>query len=269
MLLRLSSVAALVTGLGSALLMAAAVSAGAAMPHAELAYVSYHDFQSDIMVYDAARSVGHNLTRTRAYELNPVWSPDGNRIAFVSDREFGLHIFVMDADGRNVRRLTPSGRAYEAPRWSADGTRLAFVARGPGGVSVYTVLADGTGFEQVSGQTTDPGSIMLELDLDAPAASGPQSPASTAVLKVTFIEHAGWGLMLSAVDGEPGSLLALLGRNYGETLSLSWSPDGQQIAYLSSSDGQTDLYIIAPIPGSPAQRVTDTTAYESSPVWRP
>ncbi|MBL8145557.1 MAG: PD40 domain-containing protein [Anaerolineae bacterium] len=269
MLLRLTVWGGLIAGLAGALLMGMAVSAGALMPRTELVYVSYHDTQSDLIAYDAARSLGHNLTRSRAYELSPVWSPDGSQIAFVSDRAAGLHIYVMDAGGRNIRRLTPPGRAFEAPRWSADGARLAFVARGSAGVDIFTVNADGSGFEQVSGQTTDPGSIMLELGLDTPAASGPQSPSGEGLLSVDFVEHIGWALVLSEANGEPGVLLASLGRNFGETAALSWSPDGQRIAYLSSTDGQVDLYIIAPVPGSHPQRVTHNRAYESSPVWRP
>ncbi|MFN8379142.1 MAG: hypothetical protein U0452_10775 [Anaerolineae bacterium] len=269
MLLVLSTTTTLVAGLAGMLLMAIAISAGPLMPRAELAFVSYHDAQSDIVVYDATRDLRHNLTHSRAYELTPAWSPDGEQIAFVSDRAAGLHIYVMDAYGGHLRRLTPPGRAYEAPRWSADGTRLAFIARGSAGADVFIINADGTGFEQVSGETTDPGSIMLELGLDTPAASGPQSPAGARFLNVDFVEHTGWALMISQSAGAPGELLAPLGRNFGEIFALSWSPDGQRIAYLSSSDGQVDVYTIAPEPGSIPQRVTRTPAYESSPVWRP
>lgn len=269
MLLRLSAMTVLAAGLTGALLMAMAVSAGPLMARTELVYVSYHDTQSDLIAYDAARSVGHNLTRSRAYDLSPVWSPDGSQIAFVSDRAAGLQIFVMDAGGRNIRRLTPPGRAFEAPRWSADGARLAFVARGSAGVDVFTVNADGSGFEQVSGQTTDPGGIMLELGLDTPAVAGPESPSGESLLSVDFVEHIGWALVLSVTNGEAGVTLASLGRNFGEAAALSWSPDGQRIAYLSSTDGQVDLYIIAPVPGSQPQRITHNRAYESSPVWRP
>jgi TolB protein len=269
MLLRLSGLLAIFGVLLGMALMLGATAAAARLPRHELAFVGYHGAQSDLFLFDATRAILRNLTRSTGYDLSPAWSPDGQSIAFISDRELGLHVYVMDASGQNILRLTPPGRAYEFPRWSPDGTRLAFIARGSAGADVFTVNADGSGYQQVSGRTADPGSIMLELGMDAPAASGPQSPTNTGFLSVDFVDDAGWALMLSTAEGEPGAMLASLGRLFGETTAVSWSPDGTQIAYLSSKDGTVDLYLIAAQPGSLPQRITAGRSYESSPVWRP
>ncbi|MDP9145272.1 MAG: hypothetical protein M3N43_11345 [Actinomycetota bacterium] len=42
--------------------------------------------QSDFAVMNSDGTGLRRLTRTRALETNPVWSPDGRRIAFTSDR---------------------------------------------------------------------------------------------------------------------------------------------------------------------------------------
>src|SRR5947207_3213212 len=47
-----------------------------------------------------------NLTRNKADDGFPAWSPDGKKIAFVSDRDGRPNIYVMDADGKSVKQLT-------------------------------------------------------------------------------------------------------------------------------------------------------------------
>jgi len=46
------------------------------------------------------------LTRNRAEDSNPAWSPNGKKIAFQSDRDGVPEIYVMSADGNGQRRLT-------------------------------------------------------------------------------------------------------------------------------------------------------------------
>jgi len=46
------------------------------------------------------------LTVHGAYETEPVWSHDGERIAFASDRNGNFDVYVMPSGGGEVRRLT-------------------------------------------------------------------------------------------------------------------------------------------------------------------
>ena len=71
------------------------------------------------------------LTRDKADEESPAWSPDGRRLAFVRGRPGRAELVVMDADGRHERRLT-RGVGAASPAWSPDGRRIAYSA-GPRG----------------------------------------------------------------------------------------------------------------------------------------
>ncbi len=83
--------------------------------------------QSDIAVMNADGSGVRRLTRTRAYETDPVWSPDGRKILFTSDRHQrrGPHelysrafeLYTMDANGRRITRLTRNRRSETLPDW--------------------------------------------------------------------------------------------------------------------------------------------------------
>jgi len=80
-----------------------------------------------------------------SYELNPVWSPDGEWIAF--DREPDGGLFKVRPDGSDLTLLT---RGYVSrPAWSPDGTMLAFEASDAPGpkqdhINIWLINADGT-----------------------------------------------------------------------------------------------------------------------------
>ena len=53
----------------------------------------------EIYVADADGEGVVRLTDDPAYDMMPVWSPDGTKIAFVGDGYGGTDIQVMNADG--------------------------------------------------------------------------------------------------------------------------------------------------------------------------
>ncbi len=107
----------------------------------------------------------------RHNEVDPVWSPDGNRIVFKSDQstfvsespasDSGLRLSIMDADGSNVRVLASSVSLLRDwspkhhsenrhPKWSPDGEWIAFVGVDQSRQVLYTVRPDGTDLTRIS-----------------------------------------------------------------------------------------------------------------------
>jgi Tol biopolymer transport system component len=66
---------------------------------------------AEILVADADTSGVRNLTRTRFWEGEPAWAPDGRQIAYAIRRDFGprgvFRVGVMNADGTGKRLLPP------------------------------------------------------------------------------------------------------------------------------------------------------------------
>ena len=96
--------------------------------------------QTEIFVINVDGSGLTNLTNTTQDEMDPDWSPDGQKIVFAS----GEGICVMDVDGGDREVIVPDndGRSNSAPSWSPDGRRIAFHSFG-GDWQIYLVDPDG------------------------------------------------------------------------------------------------------------------------------
>ncbi|NJB86825.1 Tol biopolymer transport system component [Lewinella marina] len=72
-----------------------------------------------------------------------------------------------------------------------------------------------------------------------------------------------WDLYLMDADG---SNLSNLTQDTTECYSLSWSPDGQWIAYTAGSAGAYDLWLIH-VASKQRLRLTDGPARSEAPAW--
>jgi dipeptidyl aminopeptidase/acylaminoacyl peptidase len=87
-------------------------------------------YYSHIWVADLENGRARPLTRGKARDRRPVWSPDGRRIAFVSKRgEDASQIYIIPVDGGEAWRLTEMESGADDPVWSPDGRRLLFTSR--------------------------------------------------------------------------------------------------------------------------------------------
>jgi serine/threonine protein kinase len=82
----------------------------------------------NLWTYDFDRDTLTRLTFNRAWDNEPVWSPDGKHIAFASTRHGGrLNIYWMSVDGSDTAvRLTESDHLQQPFSFSPDGKRLVF-----------------------------------------------------------------------------------------------------------------------------------------------
>ncbi len=108
-----------------------------------------------LMTVGAQGGPVRRLTRLRGSELDPSWSPRGDRIAFTLalgaayDRRRRTTVMTVRADGTHPRVLLATAGLDDGPAWSPDGRRVVVRSDGPraaGGVAqpgVWVVDADG------------------------------------------------------------------------------------------------------------------------------
>ncbi len=75
-------------------------------------------YQGDIWTVPASGGAATRLTIHEAYESNPVFSPDGNRIAFSGARYGNNDVFVLPVEGGTPKRLTYHSASDNIASWT-------------------------------------------------------------------------------------------------------------------------------------------------------
>ncbi len=134
-------------------------------------YAWDYDEHFEIYVSDFNGNVLEQLTKTRGYDAEGSYSPDGKLIAFASNRRaysepmseedagyfkndpaYMTDIYVMDSNGSNVRQLTDVKGYDGGPFFSPDGKRITWRRFAPNGATaeVYTMNIDGSDQRQLT-----------------------------------------------------------------------------------------------------------------------
>ena len=81
---------------------------------------------ADIWLLDVDRGVPTRFTVDTAFDLTPVWSPDGRFIAFSSNRNGDFDLYMKPADATGNEELLAGGDSGPPSDWSADGRFILF-----------------------------------------------------------------------------------------------------------------------------------------------
>ncbi len=101
------------------------------------------------------------LTTHNAEDVNPVWSPDGQKILFVSNRDGGqagltdLYVLKVAQGEGSIERLTDAEAYDEEGAWSPDGQKIMYISTKDGARDVYWVNADGSDVQRVAHEDYD------------------------------------------------------------------------------------------------------------------
>jgi Tol biopolymer transport system component len=128
----------------------------------KIAYSRFDASGRDIYTVNADGSGnGQQLTNT-GYNLDPNWSPTGEKIVFDANRGDNiLKLWVMNADGTSQTQITnppvqPNFGDVKAA-WSPAGDKIVFERRDQNGSGLATVNPDGSGFAPFAPTFAQPG----------------------------------------------------------------------------------------------------------------
>jgi Tol biopolymer transport system component len=99
----------------------------------------------NIWLIDIARNTPTRFTFVPAFDVNPVWSPDGSRIVFGSTRNGPTDLYVKPAGGSsNEELLLKTGQSKFPTDWSSDGKFILYrEGTGEGKYDLWILPLDG------------------------------------------------------------------------------------------------------------------------------
>lgn len=260
---------------------------------------------SEIYKLQQSHDKVQQLTNSSGLDIEPAWSPDGQKIAFASNRpdEAGFQIYVMNADGSNQQRVgeaQPGDNTH--PSWSPDGRQLIFQSqRDTNGdplddnSDIYMMNSDGSNINVLAFHSADDTEPVWSPDGSKIAflseRSGQDevytmSPDGTEITQLTNIDVLKSGLNwaedsqhlifegsgeLYSVDigtQETTKFFALKASNEAAPL---WAEDGKLLIFSSDRSGNWELY--AMVPGNETKigwaQLTHTPGDDRNPSWFP
>jgi TolB protein len=238
----------------------AAVLGPAAAPGRSVARIAFVSPQAGAFDVWTSRLDGgemRNLTKTKAYDETPAWSPDGKRIVFVSYRKAVGKLWVVNANGSGLRRLTRGKSKDFDPAWSPNGSLIAYAstANPPG---LWVVRPDGTHARPLTRR----------------GVSGGAPSWAPNGKRIVFgggcdLSHLHTCVYVINADGSHKRRLTQLG--YLDDWAPAWSPDGRQIAWIHGPE----LWVMNADGSSPHKLhpagdwPDDSPPYDTFPSWSP
>lgn len=202
------------------------------------------------------RRVAHEFADQVTYQLSAGTSKGVARtyLAYSSQRGESKEVYVMDYDGWNARTITANGGLNKFPEWSPDNAQLAFVTHLPGSNQWQIWIQNLKGGKSVIRM---PGSY-----ISSPAISPEGRRIAFSGREAEAVDS---DLFVAQLDGSERRNIT---RHPGIDTSPSWSPTGQQIAFISDRSGSPQLWVID-ADGSNLQRLVSEGGHCDSPNWSP
>jgi dipeptidyl aminopeptidase/acylaminoacyl peptidase len=236
----------------------------------------------------------------------PAISPDGAWVVYTvsqidtKEDKGQTHLWMVKWDGSAQIQLTYGKEGASSPKFSPDGKYISFMSSRPGptkGSQVWVMDRRGGEAEQltnitdqsIQGYSWSPDAKKLLLTLrpknepDEPEEGKPPAPPKPIVIDryhfkqdvQGYLRDNEWdSLYLYDLSTKKAEKLTT-GKNVNEEGAV-WSPDGGWIAFTSNQDpdpdrsNNTDVFVVAPKPGSAARRLTAWTGPDGGRLaWSP
>ena len=201
---------------------------------------------------------GPSASSASSNEGAPLWHPEGDRVAYVSDAAGQTDIYVSVLESGNATRITHSEERELMGDWSPNGQWLVFSRQGNGGKQGLWLR--------------NPAGVNLFQLTDGADSDPAWSPDGDVIAFVRDDLGNKDIYLVRPEDGEDwrGKVTEERWHNSPEDEdSPAWAPNGDALAFVSTRDGNSEIYAGDTSEDAPPQRLTINEAADTAPVWSP
>ncbi len=230
-----------------------------------IAYATLHQPSAGLYLVRPDGSDSRRLTDFRAVSI--VWSPDSQQIAFVGDCDSNCDIYVVTIGNGKVRQLTHNGLIDAYPTWSPDSRRLAFISNRANSFELYVMDVD-------CDETHEGGCLAERLTHNSVSDSFPAWSPDGQQIAFSSARSGNYEVYTVAADcfrdanGCDDRVTQITHRG-GTNILPIWSPDGQQMAFLSTDHSRYFGVSVVNIDDQSVHLVQHMLPRDSIVAWRP
>lgn len=237
-----------------------ALSLGMLTPADIIVYASeQEDGTTDLFIMDVNRELSYQLTSHPGQNTLPAWSLDGRQIAYVSDESGVQNVHLIRPDGRGKRQLTnmSQGQFFYSLAWAPDNEQIAIRANRGAHEQIFVADPETGDYDLVFTRFSVQMSTIVSWSPDARYITFNLQGEGAQNYENVFV-------VAAEAEGEVEQLTD----DEAFDFSPQWSPDGEQIAFVSYRDGSRDVFTMD-ITGRSVMNLTRMAGSDTSPVWSP
>ena len=227
---------------------------------AKIVFTSARDNNREIYIMNPDGSGQVRLTRHKADDVSPAWSPTGEQILFASDRERpqvppSWDLYLMDADGKNVQRVFEKSEDRRHPTWAPDGKQIAYKRFDRGVGYIYIATVDGKNEERV-----------------AIGGTPSWSPNGAEIVFVTKVGKERWEINILNMRTWKQKIFFPFEARPTWVRSPEWSPSGNKLAFSWYDEvlQEKETVYIVNRDGNELEKVVQNPGLGAvSPIWSP
>jgi len=195
--------------------------------------ISSHNEQKTSIIYTVSVKGGtpKQITPAGPSYLHG-WSPDGKYLVYTGKRKGEFNIYRISAGGGEEEQLTFSKGLDDGPEYSPDGRYIYFNSVRTGSMQIWRMKADGSEQEQLTDDKYNNWFPHISPDgkqvIFLTYLEGEVEPSDHPAAKRVY-------LRIMPFDGGTPKTIAYLYGGQGTMNVPSWSPDSNQVAFVSNT----------------------------------
>ena len=213
----------------------------------------------DLYIFDLTTYEAKKIAPSNRSERDPMWI--GGDIYFSSDRDGTLNLYKYNVDGDQVSQITNSTQ-WDV-RWPSSDNQNLIIYESAGELVIYNIETNEN--EKISILVPDDGLHSRPSRYSA-ANNIEDYDLSPGGERALFVAR---GDVFTAPI-EHGPTRNLTNSSNAHDRWAAWSPDGQQIAFISDMSGEDQIYLIDQLgEKEPEQLTSGFEAMLYRPIWSP